>query len=152
MIDFQTAKCIVEYGPGIGNITQALLKNIKTDAKILCFELNKDFCSFLDNKFKDKRLIVINDSAEKVDYYLKKYNLENIDYAISGIPFSLIEKENKKNIIRSTNNNLRQGGKFIVYQFSNGVKKYLDLYFNNVNTKLELRNLPPYFILACEKS
>ncbi len=150
-IDFANAEYIVEYGPGIGNTTNALLKNLKPNAKLICFETNKKFCNFLEDHIKDTRLKVINDAAQNLDFYLKKYKITNIDYAVSGIPFSLINKENKKTIVRKTRDKLRTNGKFIVYQYSQHMKKYLDTYFKKISTDLEIKNMPPTFIFACEK-
>jgi len=99
-IDFNKAKCIVEYGPGTGTITKAVLENLNPDARIVCLESNQRFCEFLDETINDPRLEVINDTAERLDYYMKRLNISNVDYVLSGIPFSLIKKENKKAIIK----------------------------------------------------
>ena len=150
-INFANTKCIVEYGPGVGNITNALLKLLKPDAKLICFETNRKFCSFLKGNIKDSRLEVINDTAKNLDFYLKKYGISNLDYAVSGIPFSLMNKEDKKTIIQNTRDRLRKGGKFIVYQNSQHMKKYLSIHFKKMSVDLEVRNIPPTFIFVCEK-
>jgi len=151
-IDFNEAKTIVEYGPGIGTITKQILEKLHPDAKLICFETNKKFCNFLKENIKDSRLVVINDTAEKLDFHLNKFNIKNIDYILSGIPFSFIKKENKKIIIKKTKESLKRDGKFIVYQQYNlHLRRYLDIYFNIVFMDLELRNIPPTFIFICEK-
>ena len=125
---------------------------MRPDAKLMVFEINKKFCSLIKDEIKDGRLIVINDSAEKLGVYLKKHKIKNVDYIISGIPFSLIKEDNKINIIMETNNCLRGGGKFIVYQCSKHSKKYLSMQFKKISQKLEVRNFIPYFIFDCEKT
>ena len=150
--DFKNAKCIVEYGPGVGTITKEVLKHLAPDAKLICFELNLKFCKFLDKNLKDSRLIIVNDTAENLDFHMKKLKIGNIDYVFSGIPFSLIKKENKKFIIKKTRGSLRQGGRFIIYQYSRHVKKYLKIYFKKISTHLEVRNIPPNFVFVCEKT
>ena len=151
-VSFDDAKSLVEYGPGVGTVTNALLENMKEDAKLVCFETNQKFCSFIRDNIKDDRLIVVNDSAEKVAYHLKRLNISNIDYAFSGIPFSLIKTKNKREIIKSTSDKLRKGGKFLVYQqYSMMVRKYLRIYFEDIKTKLELRNMPPSYVFVCER-
>jgi phospholipid N-methyltransferase len=151
-IDFENAACIVEYGPGVGTITKEILENLNSDAKLICFELNQEFCKHLSDSLKDPRLVVINDTVENLDFHLKKLKIKNIDYAFSGIPFSLIKEKNKKIIVRKTRDYLRDGGKFIVYQYSTHMKKYLRIYFNKVSINFEPRNLPPNFIMICEKT
>ena len=151
-IDFENAKCIAEYGPGTGNMTNALLKNLSPDAKLICFEINKKFCNFLKDDIKDPRLEVINDTAQNLDFYLREFKISSVDYAVSSIPFSLINKEDKKAIVRKTNDSLRPHGKFIVYQNSQHMRKYLTVYFKKISMELELRNIPPTFIFVCEKT
>jgi phospholipid N-methyltransferase len=150
-IDFENTNTIVEYGPGIGNITSILLHNLKEDAKLICFETNKKFCNFLRNKIHDPKLLIVNDSAQNLDLHLKNLKIKNIDFAVSGIPFSLINVKDKKEIIRKTKECLRKKGKFIVYQNSQHVKKYLSSYFTKISGEFEVRNMPPTFIFACEK-
>ena len=152
-INFKNAKCIVEYGPGTGVVTKALLSNISRDAMIICFELNPKLYHFMDKSIKDPRLVVINDDAEKADYYLKKLKINEIDYALSGLPFSLINKESKKSILKKTKSFLKRDGKFIVYQQYNGhLRSYLKDCFEKVSTSLELRNIPPSYFYICEKT
>lgn len=151
-IDFKKTKYILEFGPGIGNLTNALLLRLNPNARLICFEINSKLCNYVNNTLKDPRLIVINDKAENIDQYLEKLNIDKIDYALSALPFSLIKKEDKINIIKKTNDKLREGGKFIVYQqYSNKIKKYLGLYFKNISINYEIRNIPPTFIYTCEK-
>src|SRR3989338_5630388 len=78
-IDFGNARYIVEYGPGTGCITEELLKRARKDARILCFETNKKFYTYLKNKIKDKRFIIVNDSAENIKKHIKKFGIKKID-------------------------------------------------------------------------
>lgn len=152
-VALEDAKFLVEYGPGVGTVTDALLKKLSPDGKIICFETNPKFCSLIKNNIKDDRLVVINDSAENLAYHLKRLNMPNIDYAFSGIPFSLIEPKNKKEIIKTTRDKLREGGKFVVYQqYSTMLRKYLRIYFENIKTKFEFRNIPPSYVFVCERT
>lgn len=152
-VDFSKAKCIVEYGPGMGTVTKPLLKNLGHHARLICFEPNLEFCSFLKKNIKDPRLLVVNDNAERFGMYLKKFNIKNVDYVFSGIPFSLIKRENKSRIIKNTKSCLRKGGKFIIYQqYNSHLKNYLGLHFRKISRTFELRNIPPTFIFICEKT
>ena len=50
-IDFETAKNIVELGPGTGVFTTELLKRASKDCRIFVIELNEEFYNFLSKKF-----------------------------------------------------------------------------------------------------
>ena len=149
-IDFKNASCIVEYGPGTGCITSEILKKARKDAKIFCFETNKKFCIYLKEKIKDERLKIINDSAENIKKNLKKYNVHNVDYVVSGMPFSTIPNNKKHLIIQETKSMLKTNGKFVIYQFLNNFKKYLRNYFSKISAGYVPLNIPPCFVYVCE--
>lgn len=151
-IDFKNAKCIVEYGAGTGRMTTEILKKARNDARILCFEINGKFYSYLNKKIKDKRVTIIKDSAENIKSYLKKFNIQKVDYVISGLPFTNLSPEKKYIIIEKTRSTLKNNGKFVVFQFVlNSFKKYLYKYFSNISTKFVPLNIPPCFVYVCEK-
>ncbi len=150
-IDFKNARYIAEYGPGTGCITNEILKKARKDAKLLCFEINKEFCNYLKKSVSDKRLIIINDSAENIKKYLKKFNVPKIDYVVSGLPFSSLNANEKRIIIKETKNTLKSNGKFVIYQFLNSLKKYLYSYFPKISVKFVALNIPPCFVFVCEK-
>src|SRR5262245_55840283 len=65
-IDFDRARFIVEYGPGIGNITQELLKRMTPQSKLIVIETNEEFVAFLKANLRDTRLHVVCGSAAEV--------------------------------------------------------------------------------------
>ena len=150
-IDFKNARYIAEYGPGTGCMTTEILKKARKDAKILCFEANKKFCSYLRKNIIDERLVIINDSAENIKKHLKKFGITKIDYVISGLPFSVLPKNKKEVIIKETMNTLKYEGKFIVYQYLNNFKKHLYKYFSSISMKFVPINIPPAFVYVCWK-
>ncbi len=150
-IDFKKAKYIAEYGPGTGQLTKEILKRARRDAMLLCFEINKKFCNYLKKKIKDKRVTIINDSAENIKSYLKKFDIQKIDYVVSGLPFSTLPANKKYIIIEETKNTLKNKGRFVAYQFLNSLKKYLYNYFSKISIKFVPLNIPPCFVYVCEK-
>ncbi len=150
-VDFKAAECIVEYGPGTGCITSEILRRAGKDTKIICFETNKRFCNYLKKNFKDKRLVLINDSAENIDSNLNNLGITQVDYVVSGLPFANFPDSTKNNIIRETKNALKPGGRFVTYQYLNNLKKFLSKSFPKISTKFVAFNIPPCFVYVCEK-
>lgn len=150
-IDFENAKYIVEYGSGTGCITSELLKKARKDTKILCFETNKRFCSYLKKLINDERLIIINDSAENIMKHIKRLDIPKIDYVVSGLPFSTLTPKRKITIIKETKKTLRDEGRFVIYQYFKGFRKYLYDYFSSISTKFVALNIPPCVVYVCEK-
>ena len=150
-IDFKKAKNIVELGPGLGTFTRAILKKASPDAKIYCFEINKEFCSYLEKNIIDKRLAIINAGAESIGNNLAKFNIRKTDYIISGLPFLNFPRAKKEKIILEIKNSLSHNGKFILFQYTNGLSTMLKLYFNKVRRTFVHLNIPPAFVYVCEK-
>ena len=150
-VDFENAKHIVEYGSGTGRITNEILKRARPDAKILCFEINRKLYSYLKRSLKDRRVIIINDSAENIAKHLKILGIPEIDYVISGLPFSNLSDKKKITIISETEKTLKSEGRFVIYQYFKDFRKYLYDYFSNVSTKFVALNIPPCVIYVCWK-
>jgi len=146
-INFNNAEIIVEYGPGNGVITRILLDNMKVDAVLYVFETNKDFINNL-NEIKDKRLVIINEDAENAKHILKnKYQIESVNYIISTIPFTFIEKHKRRRIISKSFSLLKVNGRFITYQYSLLIFNLIKRKFKNAKWKFVLLNLPPAIII-----
>lgn len=144
-------KFIVEFGAGNGIITKGLLKKIPADGRIAAIELNKEFMPYLA-RINDKRLTVISGDALKISRDFSRLGFPKIDAVISGMPLSLFEKRNREELIRNTARGIRNGGVFIVYQYTPFFAlPLLKKYFKKVTNKFEPRNLPPYFVMAAEK-
>ena len=60
-IDFGSARCVVEFGPGNGCVTRALLSRMHADAILVCFEVNSEFATHL-RTLNDPRLHVYNET------------------------------------------------------------------------------------------
>lgn len=149
-IAFDKAKCIVEFGPGTGVFTVKILAKMRPDAVLLAFEINPVFIEELE-KIEDKRLIIINDSAEKIQEYLAKYEQHSADYIVSSLPFAMIPDEIVHNILTNSDKALSEEGKFIQFQYSLNAKKKLESYFSGVKINFTPLNLPPAFIYICKK-
>ena len=71
-VDWNRAKTIVEYGPGVGTITAHILSRMSPDARLVVFEMNEDFVNYLARTFPDPRLHVVHGSAENVQRELDR--------------------------------------------------------------------------------
>ena len=150
-IDFRNARNIVEYGPGTGCITIELLKKARKDAKVICFETNKDLCYYLRKKIKDKRLIIVNDSAENIEKHLKRRKTSRIDYIIATLSFSTLGKGKKNEIMKETKKALDSKGKFVFCRYVPHFELNLERYFPKSSMSFVPWNLPPSMVYVCEK-
>jgi phospholipid N-methyltransferase len=149
-IDWQQARVIVEYGPGVGVITAEILRRMRSDALLIVIELNPDFVTHLRSSFPDERLRVVEGSAEAVGEILESFGHGKANYIISGIPFSTIPAAVRERILRNTSTALAPGGAFLVFQFSTRVLEDLQRVFHYVRRKFEPFNVLPAHLFFCE--
>lgn len=149
-IDFNIARCIIELGPGNGCVTRALLSNMRSDSQLICLEVNNDFIAEL-NGLDDSRLHVYNACASSIRCILDELSIQQVDHVVSSLPLALLDDAMVQNILRVVGMNLRDGGKFLQYQYS--LKNYSDVkpVFSDVKLRFTWRNMPPAFVYECIK-
>src|SRR5262249_7603681 len=101
-IDWQRARTVVEYGPGVGTISAHILQRLDPAARLVAFEMNEDFVRYLLRAYPDKRLHVVHGSAENVQKELDRLKLDGADFIISGIPFTTMPMELRERIMRES--------------------------------------------------
>ncbi|MBH1999610.1 MAG: methyltransferase domain-containing protein [Sphingomonadaceae bacterium] len=142
-VDWHNTRLFVEYGPGVGTFTQAILDRLHPDATLLAIDLNLDFVAYLEAQIDDPRLRVVHGSAADVRRFVREAGHAQADYILSGIPFSTLPDGVGAAICAETRAALRPGGAFLVYQYSRYVRRLLDPVFAPVEEELEWRNIPP---------
>jgi len=150
-INWDEARVIVEYGPGVGTISGEILKRMRSDATLIVFEINDEFVGILKQRFDDARLRVVHRSAAEVGDVLREFGLPAADYVISGIPFSIMSEEDRLAVLGNTYAALRSGGSLLVYQFSTRVRSDLEKIFGRVHQLFEPRNILPARVFHCVK-
>ncbi len=148
-IDWARARVIVEYGPGVGNITAEILRQMRPDGHVVAIEMNRDFVEFLGAAIPDPRLHVVQGSAADVNGILERLGLPAASYIISGIPFSTMPDELRADIVRKTRAALEPGGAFLVYQFSSRVLPDLQCTFEVVKRGFQPFNVLPAHLFVC---
>jgi len=150
-VNFEKAKVIVELGAGTGVVTKKILKNMTENSMLLSFEVNKSLCKELKSKVKDPRLKVISDGAEKLPRYLKRYEVEEVDYIISELPLVVLPKEMREKILFQITRHLKKGGQYVQFQYSLASKKKFKTLFSEMKIYFTLLNIPPAFVYVCTK-
>jgi phospholipid N-methyltransferase len=148
-VDWERASVVVEYGPGIGNITREILQRMRPDAVLVAIELNGEFVAYLREEIRDPRLHVVHGSASEAGAILAGLQMEHADYIISGIPYSTIPDPVRRKIVRESRRLLDPAGALVVYQFTRTVLPYLQPIFRQVEQDFNLLNILPARIFYC---
>jgi len=151
-IDWERARVIVEYGPGVGTFTVEILRRMRTDARLIALEINDEFVQFLRVALPDPRLHVVHESAAEVRTVLQRHGLSGAHYVISGIPLGSMPESVRRDIAKKTRAALEPDGAFLVYQFTPRVLPTLRSTFTQVRRGFQLCNIPPAQVFACKVS
>lgn len=143
-IDFDEPAVIVEYGPGNGVFSEYILEHMTDDSKLILIESNPDFVDMLEEMTADDpRAIVVDDRAERIKDILAEHDIDDVDYIVSGIPFSFLDDDTRKQLLEHTRDVLAEDGKFLVYQNYNHLEQPLRDHFSEVTKEREFLNIPP---------
>lgn len=142
-MDWSKVRCVVEYGPGTGVFTRALLAEMAPEARLVAIDTNPAFTRHLRRTIHDPRLILVDGSAANVETILAVHGFDGADVILSGLPFSTIPRDVARSIMDATARALRPGGAFLIYQYSLFVLPMLRARFGRVDVGRVWRCIPP---------
>lgn len=158
-IDFARVRTVVEYGPGTGVFTRAVLDALRgadnRNASFIAIELNERLASKLASDHPEADVRHAN--ALDVDKLLgDRYGA--VDLVVSGLGWPSIPLEPREAILKKTRAALRPGGRFHTFGYHIGLcmpgawhfrRTVRDLFDNVSVSPVVWRNLPPAFVYRC---
>jgi phospholipid N-methyltransferase len=142
-VDWETTRLFVEYGPGVGTFTRPILDLLGPDARLIAIDTNAEFIDYLRTDIDDPRLIAVAGSAADVEKIVAAHGFDHVDYVLSGLPFSTLPPGVGDAIGKATAKVIRDGGAFLVYQFSPKVRDFIAPFFERIERGFEWVNVPP---------
>ncbi|WP_375398363.1 class I SAM-dependent methyltransferase [uncultured Sphingomonas sp.] len=142
-IDWSATRLFVEYGPGVGTFSQAILDRLPADGTYVAIDTNPDFVRYLRQTFADRRLVAVKGSAADVEEIIAGHGFASADYVLSGLPFSTLPPGVGAAIAAATHRAVRPGGAFLAYQFTPRVRDFLAAHFVRIDHAMEWWNVPP---------
>ena len=142
-VDWGSTRLFVEYGPGVGTFTRPILDQLAPDAKLIAIDTNPDFIDYLNGDIDDDRFIAVHGSAADVETIIAAHGFDHADFVLSGLPFSTLPPGVGEAIGAATGRAIRDGGAFLVYQFSPKVRDFIAPHFERIDRGFEWINVPP---------
>lgn len=150
-IDFPTARTVVELGPGEGCHSRRIIRRMHADSKLILIELDAHFAKHLKSQFcDDARVVVIHGNALQLAEILDKLGVSKPDYIVSGIPFTIMQRELREKLLASIARAMGLHSRFITYQVSLGISDHA--LFEHVRSKHCLLNVPPIHVMELRKA
>ena len=132
---------VVEFGPGTGVLTKAILAAGVAPQNLTLFEFNPDFVSYLRSAFPG--VTVLNEGAQTAPEHIAK----GVDAVISGLPLLSMPLDIRESIVKAAFDILAPAGAY--YQFTYGPRPAVsDAQIARLRLKVEqtayvFLNLPP---------
>jgi len=141
----EEARCVVELGAGTGVYTGEILTRMPADGSLLAFEVDPNLASAIGRQISDRRLRVLNESAEDVAAHLHG---AKADVIVSGLPYTSLPAPVRTRILDESRRALAPGGTMLVLQYSPFVERELRSRFGEVRRRVSPLNVPPAFLFA----
>ncbi len=150
-IDFSKPRVVVELGPGEGCHTRQIVRRMNPGSKLVLIELDAHFAEHLQKQFAhDTRVTVVNGDALYLPETLEELGCLNPDYIVSGIPFTIMERQLREQLLASIARAMGPDSIFITYQFSLQLSEH-EL-FDLKRSEHCLFNVPPLNVIELKKS
>ncbi|OGV52182.1 MAG: hypothetical protein A2X49_05920 [Lentisphaerae bacterium GWF2_52_8] len=157
-IGIESAKVVVELGPGTGAITEHILPAISPNTCFFAVELNKEMLKVFENRFPETP--IYHDSASNLPSLLDKKGVPAADVVISGLPWAAFPSGLQDEILDAILASLAKKGFFTTFAYLQGLllpsaqkfSKKLKRHFSRVEkSPVVWRNIPPAFVYRCQK-
>ena len=153
-IDFTEPRIIAEFGPGEGCHTRELVRRMHPDSQLLLFELDAELAGHLRAQFAgDERVAVFHADAADLPQVLLKRGLNECDYVLSGIPFSILPVARKRELLQRVYDCLtpQYHAALLIYQVTNELVGHCR-HFPRIESEYCLQNIPPMFVTKFYKT
>jgi phosphatidylethanolamine/phosphatidyl-N-methylethanolamine N-methyltransferase len=152
---------VVELGAGTGAITQVLLETLPPQATLLAFEINPEFVRYLENRFPDPRLVLLNTPAECLGDELHKRGRDRVDAVVSSLSLRFMPDHRQRILQEVLAPFMDEKSVYTQYQYIHGMRfengkilrhsslPFLREYFGSIQCRTIWRNLPPARVFTC---
>ncbi|MEM9588257.1 MAG: methyltransferase domain-containing protein [Planctomycetota bacterium] len=154
--EWTSAKGIVEYGPGTGVFTEAILRSMHPEARFFAIEQSEQMVRA--TKQRCPNATVYHGSAVDVADYCQKQNLSQVDAIICGLPWASFSGSLQDQLMTEMLQVLRPGGQFATFAYLQGLLlpagrrfagKLQQSFASVEKSEVVWRNLPPALVYRC---
>ncbi len=150
-LDYANAHTVVELGPGEGCHTRRMIHRMHPKSRLILIELDDHFAKHLEKQFaNDSRVTVIHGNALHLTDILHSLKAAHPDYIVSGLPFTIMQRDLREELLASIAQAMGPLSRFITYQVSLSISDHNA--FDLVRSNHCLLNFPPLHVMEMRKS
>ncbi len=168
-VDWRTVRTVVEYGPGTGIFTRAVMESMQMACsagprRVVAIERNPRLAAALVKELaagqQECNVEVIEGDALDVQQILSSAGAEQADLVVSGLGWPSIPPEPRRMILERTHSVLSSRGQFRTFGYHIGLcmpgawdfrRTCRRLFASMEISPVVWRNLPPAFVYTCTK-
>lgn len=156
--DWPTIRNVVEFGPGTGVFTEAIVQRLHPEANFFAIEQNPEMVQL--TRRRCPTATVFEDSATRLEELCERAGMDRVDAVICGLPWASFPASLQQEIIEGMLARMAPEGRFATFAYWQGValptgrtfSKRLRRSFRDVQRSHTVwRNLPPAFVYRCVK-
>lgn len=157
-IELKSGDIVIEFGPGTGAFTEAVLERLPEGAKYLGIERDPHFHGHLEERFPG--IDFHHGSAEELPGLLSHRGWEKPRLILSGLPFASMPLEIQELILTATRDTLHEEGEFRTFTYPvcwylSGSMRFRKVALNHFGEHRKSRtihkNIPPAKVLSYRK-
>jgi phospholipid N-methyltransferase len=157
-IDFNSARVIVEFGPGTGAFTRVIAERLAEDCRYLGIEVNPVFVHMLARQFP--RLAFVGGTVANLTEILAMERIDAVDAVVCGLPWATLPISLQDRAFAAVDRALIPGGIFVTFGYFQSLalpaawalRRRLLRSFAEVQRSPPIwGNVPPAFAYICRK-
>lgn len=154
--DWQEIRNVVEFGPGTGVFTEAIVKHLHPDAQFFAIERSADLVQATRGRCPEAT--VYHDSVTNVGELCRQHTMDQVDAVICGLPWASFSESLQTEILDAMLGVLPPGARFATFAYWQGLAlpagirfaRRLKETFSSVERSHTVwMNLPPAFVYRC---
>jgi phosphatidylethanolamine/phosphatidyl-N-methylethanolamine N-methyltransferase len=154
--DWNTAKYVVEFGPGTGVATEVIMRRLKPDIRFFAIERSHELAQ--KTRQRCPGADIVEGCVTEIEEYCRQRDMPRVDAIISGLPWASFSSELQDSIFEAMFRVLPKGGQFATFAYLQGLLlpaggrffKLLKKNFSEVKkSPVVWKNVPPAFVYRC---
>jgi phosphatidylethanolamine/phosphatidyl-N-methylethanolamine N-methyltransferase len=158
-LDLQSARAVLEYGPGTGSITGQIRRAISKQTRFAAIEVNPRMVALFRQRHPD--VTIFEDTVANARTICDYAGIELVDCILSGLPWAAFSEPLQMKFLDEMMRVLRPGGNFVTFAYVHGLAlpaairfaNLLQEYFATVSkSPVVWRNVPPAIVYRCRRA
>jgi phospholipid N-methyltransferase len=157
-VDWESVNTVVEYGPGMGAMTEQIIQYKRPNTEFFAVELHSQFVKSLAERFPD--VTVLEDSVANIESLCHQQGVAEVDAIVCGLPWAAFSDRDQTVFLDAMMKVLKPGGQLVTFAYLSGMvlpaahrfRRKLQDYFGDVQASPTVwLNFPPAFFYQCRR-